>query len=143
MKKFFSALVVVTIFATVSHPAVAHPWTLSDVQIDENGPSSYQVRGLIKSSTRYDYHGFIVKVRRGDESGPVIRTVQNMCDMVDLCGNITYSDSVYIPQSKHYVFTQHCASDGSHQLHPNDGFAQYVGNVCAGRVIDLNTRQLY
>ncbi len=142
MKRLYTILVAAALIVTVSAPAVAHPWTLSDMQVEESGSSSYRIRGVIKSSTKYDYHGFIVLVRRGGEDGPTIRNVQNMCNMVDQCGTVVYSDSVYIPQSKHYVLTQHCATDGSHQLHPNDRFAQYVGNVCAGKLIDLNTKQL-
>lgn len=113
------------------------------MKVDESGSSSYRIRGVIKSSTKYDYHGFIVLVRRGGEDGPTIRNVQNSCSMADQCGTVAYSDSVIIPQSKHYALTQHCATDGSHQLHPNDSFAQYVGNVCAGKLIDLNTKQLH
>lgn len=132
-----------SILILIGSSSFAHPWTSSDLDIKEQGSSSYRIRGVIKSSTKYDYHGFIVIVRQGDENGPVVRNIQNSCSGVNQCGTTAYSTSVYVPQSKHHAYSQHCAVDGSHQLHPNDGFAQYVGNVCAGKQIDLNSVQLH
>jgi len=52
VNKLCAILIAVTLVVAVSAPAVADPWTLSDMKVDESGSSSYRIRGVIKSSTK-------------------------------------------------------------------------------------------
>lgn len=65
------------------------------------------------------------------------------CGEVDEgCGTVDNSPTVHFPQSSHFVYTQNCAFDDSHELHPRDNsFGQYAG-VCSGKNVDYNSIQL-
>lgn len=133
---FVVGVIVVLVVATI---AVAHPWTVSDIEVTDPSPSEYKIRGIIRSTESYNYAGFMLEVRKDDEYGKTVRKRSSGCSIV--CPTVEYSKSITLPQSKYYVSSQHCAFFGSHQMHPNSGFAQTV-DPCRGHIVDLNILQL-
>ena len=119
--------------------AVAHPWTMSDIDVTDPSPSTYKIRGIIKSTKSYDFAGFMIHVKEKDAYGDTVAKKSSKCEVV--CAMVEFSKAITLPQDDYYVVSQHCGYDGNHQLHPNSGFAQTTGD-CAGHAIDLNTLDL-
>lgn len=125
--------------------ASSHPWTTSDLVVWEDGPSNYSAKGRLLSSNKYDFHGFIITVKKDNRHGAIVTAASSVCGqwttIGNTCGTHSFSPTVNFPQSKHYLFSQHCATDGSHSIHPWS-HGQYWG-ACAGHNVDLNTTTVY
>lgn len=135
-------LLIVALSLISSRIALSHPWTTSDVIVWDEGSSSYSAKGRLFSSEKYDFHGLMLTVKRYNEYGPIVVSASASCGEINEgCGNRSYSPTVNFPQSKHYIFSQHCAFDGSHHIHPWS-HGQYAG-ACSGHNVDLNRLTVY
>lgn len=115
--------------------ALAHIWTHSDLHYGSYG-SEWRARSHLSSDSMYDFYGMSVHAKL---NGTIVRQLSVSCGPVnESCGTDDYTPYIYFPKASgsYLVFSQNCASDDSHQLHPWS-HGQF-GGVCRGYNVDYN-----